>query len=108
MTIKIKGVNLENWLVLENGIVEWEGPVPRAGRCSLGVVSRCEKMWDRLSYYSSMPVPVLCCEDQQSSFTISLMISSLVSLMPSFPSRPIPRMVDSTSFMTIPSPPLNS
>ena len=36
MTIKIKGVNLENWLVLENGIVEWEGRVPRAGRCSLG------------------------------------------------------------------------
>ena len=39
---------------------------------------------------------------------ISRMISSLVSFMPSLPRRPMPLMVVSMSFITMPSPPLNS
>jgi len=39
---------------------------------------------------------------------ISRMISSLVSFMPFLPRRPMPLMVVSMSFITMPSPPLNS
>ena len=39
---------------------------------------------------------------------ISRMISSLVCRIPSLPRRPMPLMVVSMSFITMPSPPLNS